>query len=93
MKKLTVQDVLLLDPSLDPEKVRRALDELQKPPLSADEIYARDDPGFIAAMLNPPALDRDGLTAPQREVNAFADARGLPIPFPPHPNEGEPHER
>lgn len=84
MKKITVEDVLRIDPKLTVEDAERAIAFLERTPLTPDELYARDDPGFIHSILNPLARDRDGLTAPMREINAFADERGLPIPFPPH---------
>ncbi len=83
MDKLTVDDVLKLDPTLDRDEVQRALDELQRLPLTVDQMYERDDPGFIHALAHPPSIDDHGLTDAMRVVNDFAEARGLPIPFPP----------
>ena len=80
-KTYTAQDVLAVSPGLSPADVERALGMLNTPPSTLGERLAVESEWFGA---KPLQIDADGLTAPMREVNAFADAQGLPVPFPPN---------
>jgi hypothetical protein len=85
MKKTyyTPQDLLEIDPSLSPGEVRKALDILNAVPDTLQERWAAENDMIAETMFTPLVRDRDGLTPTMREVNAFAEARGLPTPFPP----------
>lgn len=87
MKKFTSQYVLAANPGATPYVVAAALVEVNAPASTLQEHWAAEDADIIASFKDPPALDRGGLTAAMRTAKAFADERGLPIPFPPHPEE------
>ena len=77
-KALTEQDIRSLAPGLSTEDIAKALAILNRRP-----VATRDAGNVVKALTEPLKRDRDGLTAAMRTVNAFADERGLPIPFPP----------
>ncbi len=83
MKKFTAQDVLAVEPAATPEQVEQALSWLNQEPIPMAERWAEENDSIVRTMFSPPPQDRDGLTAAMRVVNAFAEARGFPIPFPP----------
>lgn len=83
MKKFTEQDVLAVEPGLTAPEIAEVLAMLHEPPVPMEQRWAEENDDIVRMMLSPPKRGRDGLTDALREVNAFADERGLPIPFPP----------
>lgn len=78
--KRTIADLRRHSPDASEADLARALEIVNAEPLSLEKRWEADDESRTAALA---PRDRDGLTAAERQANAFADARGLAIPFPP----------
>ena len=79
-------DLKALMPEITDGEAADLLARLNKPTTPISERWNDETAGMVRTLKAPPLpLGQDGLTAAERTVNAFADAQGLPIPFPPHP--------
>ncbi|MBL0142652.1 MAG: hypothetical protein IPP91_11265 [Betaproteobacteria bacterium] len=82
-RKWTEQELRAVRPGLTGVEIADLLLRVNRPSTPYANRMDADDPGLVNCILNPPPRDKDGLTSAMRKVNAFADQRGLPIPFPP----------
>jgi hypothetical protein len=73
----TVKDVLAKHQHLSQESAQSVADNLNRPPKSVKAIMEAETVGGD----NLPALGRDGLTEPMRQLNDFAEENALPRPF------------
>ena len=73
----TAEDVLATHPQLSRESAQLVADNLNRPPKSVRAIMEAETVGGDSL----PALGRDGLTQPMRQLNDFAEENALPKPF------------
>lgn len=83
MRKFTAAEVLAAEPDLTPEEVAEVVQVLNEEPVPMFVRWALEDDDLARSTLNPPKIGPDGLTGVMRSVNEWAEAQGLPIPFPP----------
>jgi len=68
-------------PTLSDEAIHEAVKLLNQSPAPVRDIWAGEDQVGDKPQVRGP----DGLTTPQRELNAFAEENALPAPFPSGP--------
>jgi len=79
MEIYTTEGIRRRFPDASEELIQRVVLLLNRRPAKRREIWAGEDQRGD----DPQELGADGLTDPMRELNAFAERNGLPIPFPP----------
>lgn len=83
MRKFTAAVVLAAEPDLTPEEVEEVVQMLNEEPVPMRVRWEAEEDDLAESMANPPKIGPDGLTKAMRLVNQWAEAQGLPIPFPP----------